>query len=196
VCVYTREITELHPGFGVLQGSSISRARGISAYEAVYLPWSTNYLLCDIWQISASTATMEAIAAFGLFSNIVQVIGFAAQVFELSNEFHKHGIAIDLEALDETNCQLARTTVEMETSLSAARRSGPPSKSDLHLAHLIGDVRKAAEVLNQELQDLQINPRSSRQAAFSKAFKLRWRAPRIEEQRRRLNECVGALNAG
>ena len=114
---------------------------------------------------------MEAIAGLSIASNVIQVIGFAFQAVEICNQFYKHGITVDIKSLEETSGELARTTAELEKSLSAGQTSGPLTGSDAELSALSKKVRAAADALNKELQPLRLSPGSGGRAAFGKAFK-------------------------
>ena len=137
---------------------------------------------------------MEAIAGLSIASNVIQVIGFAFQAVEICNQFYKHGTTVDIKSLEETSGELAGTTAELETSLSTGQISGPLTHSDAELSALSKKVCATADALNKELHALQLSPGSGRRAAFGKALKLKWRASRTEDARKRLVEYVQALD--
>jgi hypothetical protein len=114
---------------------------------------------------------MEAIEAFALACNVVQVVDFGLKTASKGREIYNDGRTNEHQDLDYTSKHLAEISENMSVSIQNAPANKPLTKDDHELQDLAGECAKSANDLRDELDKLSIPGRHGKRAALVRAFK-------------------------
>lgn len=137
---------------------------------------------------------MEAIAAFGLACNVIQVVDFGLKIASKFREIYDEGRTIEHQDLDYTSKHLAEINEKLSASIQNARTNKPLTKDDHELQDLAVKCARSARDLRDELDKLKISGRHGKRAAVFKAFKSIRRNDAINKIRDRLCEYERVLD--
>jgi len=132
----------------------------------------------------------EAIAAFSLASNVIQVVDFGLKAASKCKEIYQEGSTSEIRHLERTSKELADLTIGLESSIKAA--SQPLTKDDHDLKDLSLKCSRAALDLQVELQKL--SKGLGKRGAVIKFVKTYSHKRAIDELHRRLSEYQQVLN--
>ena len=137
---------------------------------------------------------MEAIAAFALACNVVQVVDFGLKAASKCREIYREGRSIEHQDLNYTSKHLAEITENLSASILYARTNKPLTKEEHELADLAAKCTKTATDLQDELDKLMLSGRQGKRAAVFKAIKSIRRNDSIKKIKDRLGEHESVLN--
>lgn len=137
---------------------------------------------------------MEAIAAFALACNVVQVVDFGLKTASKFGEIYKEGSTIDHQDLYYTSKQLAEITEKLSASIHQAQTNKLLTRDEDQLADLADKCTKCAKDLRKELDNLTLSGGQGKRAALSKAIKSFRRNDGIKKIKDRLGEYERVLN--
>ena len=136
---------------------------------------------------------MEALAAFGLACNVMQVIEFSITAARWCKEIYDTSQTASNESLDRNAHRLSETTARLSSSIEAWKgRRGIEADEEELLTHARGCTGIAKEI-QEELAKLRSAGSKSRRGVFKKALQARWNAKKIENLNKRLQERQTAL---
>lgn len=138
--------------------------------------------------------TMEAIAAFALACNVVQVVDFGLKTASKCAEIYKDGSSIEHQDLNYTSKHLAEITGNLNASILHPRTNKPLTQDEHELAELAARCTKTANDLRDELDKLTLSGRQGKRAAVFKAIKSIRRNDCIKKIKDRLGEYESVLN--
>ena len=142
---------------------------------------------------------MEAIAAFGLACNVIQVVDFSTKVAAKCKELYKDGASSENKDIES----MAKHLTDLSTGLkspSAVQRPGSVPHScqdeqDLQdLQELAQKCSGTATELIGEIQKLCIHDRRKKRDVLRKAVKVIWEKDAIEDIQKRLEKYRSALD--
>jgi septal ring factor EnvC (AmiA/AmiB activator) len=134
---------------------------------------------------------MEAIAAFGLACNVIQVVSFGLEVASKSKEIQQKGSTIEVQDYEDTSKELADVINALDSSIKNA--PSPLTKDDHDLQALSRNCSKAATDLQAELQKLSAR-NQRRRGTLSKTLITLTRGGAIQGLHKRLREYERVLN--
>jgi hypothetical protein len=88
---------------------------------------------------------MEAIAAFALACNVVQVVDFSLKIVSKYKEIYNEGTTLDHQDLDYTSKHLAEISEKLNKSILDTRTTRPRNKDDSDLQDLAIKVYKGCQ---------------------------------------------------
>lgn len=136
-------------------------------------------------------AVMEAIAAFGLACNILQVLDSANKVVCLGLEVYKNGVSADNAELEQASEHLFTLCTGLDSSL-AATRSPPTTAADGEVRLLAAECSATIDKLKDVLQKLK-STGTRWNALLKTAQAVRTRA-KIDKIGARVEKLQGLLN--
>ena len=105
---------------------------------------------------------MEALAAFALACNVLQVIDFGKNAVILYKQISKHGTPKDHHLLRETSAQISTAARNVQAGLQGSPSScGPLNATETQLQDVARHCVETAGILQQELEGLQVGPHGS-----------------------------------
>lgn len=134
---------------------------------------------------------MEAIAAFGLACNVIQVVSFGLEVSSKFKEVQQQGSTVEVQDLENTSNELATLTLGLDSSIKTA--PAPLTKDDHDLQELSRKCFKAATDLQVELQKLS-KRKGQKRGTLMKTFVTLIRGGAIQDLHTRLREYERVLN--
>jgi hypothetical protein len=137
---------------------------------------------------------MEAIAAFSVACNVIQVVDFGLRTVSKCREIYNQGTAIDHQDLDNTSKHLAEINEKLSTSIQNALTNKPLSKDEYELQELAFKCTRTASDLRDELDKLKIFGRRGKRAVLAKAWKSIRRNDTINKIKERLSDYERVLN--
>jgi len=134
---------------------------------------------------------MEALAAVGLASSIVQFVDFATKIISKGYQYQKSvdGVLdenVELQAIADSLDQLSKglVTSKGKTFPSATRKKN--SKENEALKAVAMECQKIANDLSTAVDRLKITGKRTRWKSFRQALKSQWKKEEIEATLRRL----------
>jgi hypothetical protein len=144
---------------------------------------------------ATSALGMEAIAAFALTCNVIQVVDFGLKTTSKCQQIYKEGSTIEHQDLDYTSKHLAGISEKLSKSIQDAQTNKPLTKDDYDLQDLGVKCVESARNLRDELDKLTIPGRHGNIAAvLNKAFKSMRRNGDINKIKDRLCAYERVLN--
>lgn len=137
---------------------------------------------------------MEAIAAFGLACNVIQVVDFGLKTASKCRQIYKEGATIEVQDLENTSKNLAEVSRDLDAAIRRAQAAKPLKKEDHELQDLSVKCSKIAGDLQVELQKLSSESKQSKRASLIKTFKTISRKGTIDDLYKRLSEYERVLN--
>lgn len=134
---------------------------------------------------------MEAIAAFSLACNVVQVVDFALKVSSKCKEIARTGSTIEIQDYENTSKQLAELTHSLNASINTTPK--PLGKDDQDLLDLSRKCCRVASDLKLKLEELSVKNGKQR-GTLGKAWKTFRDDRSIQDLHKRLKEYEQALN--
>ena len=137
---------------------------------------------------------MEAIPAFALACNVIQVVDFGLKTASKYREIYKEGSAIEHQDLEYTTKHLAEITGNLSTSIQNARTNKPLTKDDNELQNLAQQCTESADNLRNELDKLKTPGRQGKRAALLKTWKSVRKSDDIKKIRDKICEYERVLD--
>ena len=133
---------------------------------------------------------MEAIAAFSLACNVIQVVDFGIKVASKSRELYRDGTTCESEDLQRTTDHLSQASASLGKSMKGA--------NDKELETIATECRSAARELLLKLDDLKLgaNKNSRGIRAIGRAMKSIRKKDAIKQLQARLETCRRSLDTG
>lgn len=135
---------------------------------------------------------MEAIVAFGLACNVVQVVDFALKVTSKCAEIARTGSTLEVQDYQNTSNQLANLTEGLNAAIDRAPK--PLTRDDQDLLDLSRKCSGAAAELQHKLEELSTTKNRGKRNVIGKAFKTFTSDRAIRDLHRRLTEYERVLN--
>ena len=125
---------------------------------------------------------MEAVAAFALACNALQVIGYGKDTLLLLRDFYKHGSLKAHQSVAEHAKQLSRPTEELQSLIQQTEASGKVlTAQQRQLRDTAGECIEVSRTLQDELAQLKKKDGDGVRVAISKVFKTMRRKGSIKE---------------
>ncbi|OQV07182.1 NACHT domain-containing protein [Cladophialophora immunda] len=137
---------------------------------------------------------MEALAAFGLACNVIQVVDASWKAYEIYTQFRERGTTARADELRHSAQHLVKCNKSLQDSLSNAPKF-PLLQSGVDLSELSRNCIQSAEELEKELEKIKVGPGSSRLSTWGKTIKAKWKSERIEALKRKVDEYAGVLDS-
>lgn len=144
--------------------------------------------------IFCRAAKMEAIAAFGLACNVIQVISFGLQAADVCKQIYSKGSADGVSEVTITAHHLEELSQCLQKSINGAAHAKPLTKEDSQLLDIAIKCSETAAKLRAELAVITMQGTPSRMAAFKKAYQTVRRKRTLEELHKRLQDYERSLN--
>ena len=129
---------------------------------------------------------MEALAAFGIACNVMQVISFSKDAISLSLQVYKEGASVDNQNLAQLSREIARAAENVQSQLGQARQPNRQmSPTEFQLRDVAGQCLATAKSLLDKLDGLQKAGSGRLGPALSKSVKtirLRSSLKKLEER--------------
>ncbi|OAL22982.1 hypothetical protein AYO22_06890 [Fonsecaea multimorphosa] len=137
---------------------------------------------------------MEALAAFGLACNVIQVVDASWKAFDIYTQFRERGTTARADELRHSTQHLVTCNKSLQDSLSNAP-AFPLLPSGVDFTELTKNCIESAEELGKELEKIKLEPGSGRFSTLRKAVRANWKSDRIEELKRKLDNYARALDS-
>ena len=133
---------------------------------------------------------MEAIAAFSLACNIIQVVDTGIKVASKACEIHRDGSTSENEDIQRTTNHLVQASTSLQQSMINA--------NDKELETVANECQSAADELLVKLDNLKLGGvhKKRKLRAIGKAVKSMTEKDAIKQSQTRLEECRKALDSG
>ena len=137
---------------------------------------------------------MDAIAAFSLACNVVQVVNLSMDVVSICRELYRGGSLSKYDHLEH----MANHLIDLRTALDSPTAQGNQNLGqcqDQVLLDLAEKCSTTAKELSGELQKLKINGPHNKRQVIRKSAKSLWKKNSIERIQTRLDEYQKILNS-
>ena len=133
---------------------------------------------------------MEAIAAFSLACNVIQVVDTGIKVASKACELHRDGTTGENEEIQRTTQHLVQASTSLQQSMINA--------NDKELETVANECQSAADELLVKLDNLKLGGihKKRKLRAIGKAVKSMTEKDAIKQSQTRLEECRKALDSG
>ena len=112
---------------------------------------------------------MDAVAAFSLAANILQVVDLSFRALSTCREIYKDGSLARYRSTEKITMELVETTRRLEAMMQSAPH--PQSEFDSNIADMSARCSKTADHLVAELSKLSIKPSERRRDAVAQGFR-------------------------
>lgn len=134
---------------------------------------------------------MEALAAVGLASSIVQFVDFATKIISKGYQYQRSvdGVLdenVELQAIADNLDQLSKGLVTSTEKTSPSARRNQNSKENEALKAVAIECQKIANDLGTAVDRLKMTGKRTRWKSFRQALKSQWKKEEIEATLRRL----------
>lgn len=134
---------------------------------------------------------MEALAAVGLASSIVQFVDFATKIISKGYQYQKSvdGVLdenVELQAIADNLDQLSKGLITSKEKTSPSARRKKNSKENEALKAVAIECQKIAKDLSTAVDRLKITGKRTKWKSFRQALKSQWKKEKIEATMRRL----------
>ena len=140
----------------------------------------------------------EALAALGVFANVVAVADFVFKILEKGHEIKKSGTGAlpDNVVLEDISRQLVAKNEALQRSLweSLQLPAGERDEDDVVLSKLAVDCNKEATELINELRRIQVVDPNSKRQSVRGALKAYWDKDKIDGMARRMKSYQDTMN--
>jgi len=134
---------------------------------------------------------MEALAAVGLASSIVQFVDFATKIISKGYQYQRSvdGVLdenVELQAIADSLDQLTKGLVTSKEKTAPSTRRKKDSKENEALKAVAMECQKIANDLSTAVDRLKITGKRTKWKSFRQALKSQWKKEEIEATLRRL----------
>lgn len=142
---------------------------------------------------------MEALAAFGIACNVMQVVSFSHEIFNLAQRIAQDG-SPDASLADKS-AQLSDLSQDLQGSLKMQQQTKPLTENQQRLQRLAKKCLNSAESLTEELDKIKwktgpdgTNSRTQRWF-LSQTWKLWWRKSKIDKLQKEMTDVEQTLQS-
>jgi len=134
---------------------------------------------------------MEALAAVGLASSVVQFVDFATKIISKGYQYQRSvdGVLdenVELQAIADCLDQLSKGLVTSKEKTSPSSRRKKNSKENEALKAIAMECQKIANDLSTAVDRLKMSGKRTKWKSFRQALKSQWKKEEIEATLRRL----------
>lgn len=138
-----------------------------------------------------TTSTMEAVAAFGLAVNVLQVVEYGAKLLRSIHKIYQEGASIENEELEKVTVDLQRLNDKLRLSQATRVTSDSLPKDEQDLDNLVNDCAKVADELIFVLAEMKSE--GNNRQRIRAAYKTLLGKDKLEATRKRLDTIRGEL---
>ena len=130
---------------------------------------------------------MDPITAIGLAASVVQIVQFSIDTAKSCREIYQKGCTADVLEANRTAGTLDDLTGSLQESLNASTASSSTlSKNERELVLIAGQCQECARKLQHEVDELQMEPRSSILGGLAKVLRGKAKERDINKMQRQL----------
>ena len=137
---------------------------------------------------------MDAIAAFSLACNVVQVVDFSMDVVSICRELYRDGSLSEYDHLEHMTNHLIGLRNALESPMAQGNQNIGQCQ-DQALLDLAEECSTTAKELFGELQKLKINGTPNKRQVIRKSAKSLWKKSTVEKIQTRLDEYRKILDS-